>query len=67
MPQDRVDVMRKAMPTPAHDPQLIAEAAKMKLDMTYTPPEMLERLVAKLYETPPALVATIKSILPNEK
>jgi len=28
---------------------------------------MLERLVAKLYETPPALVATIKSILPNEK
>ena len=49
------------------DPQLIAEAAAMKLDMSYTPPERLEALVAKLYQTPPALVATIKAIMPNEK
>lgn len=67
VPQDRVSVIRKAMADAAHDPQLLAEASRAKLDMTYTPPEMLERLVAKLYETPPALVATIKSILPNEK
>ena len=60
-------IMRKAMADAAHDPQLLAEAGRAKLDMTYTPPEMLEQLVAKLYETPPALVAAIKSILPNEK
>jgi tripartite-type tricarboxylate transporter receptor subunit TctC len=67
VPQDRVSVIRKAMADAAHDPQLLAEASRAKLDMTYTPPEMLEQLVAKLYETPPALVAAIKSILPNEK
>ena len=62
VPQDRVAIMRKAMADAARDPRLLAEAGRAKLDMTYTPPEMLERLVAELYETPPALVATIKSI-----
>ena len=33
--------------------------------MTYRPPEHLERLVANLYETPPALIETIKKIVPN--
>jgi len=35
--------------------------------MTYTPPEHLERLVAKLYQTPPALIGTVKALLPNMK
>ena len=54
-------------PAAAHDPALLAEATNIKMDMTYTSPESLEQLVAKLYQTPPALIATVKAILPNEK
>jgi hypothetical protein len=59
--------MRKAISAAARDPALLAEAANIKMDMTYTSPEILEQLVAKLYQTPPALIATVKAILPNEK
>jgi hypothetical protein len=47
------------------DPELLAEAAKGKLDMTYRPPENLEKLVSQLYATPPALIEQLKSISPN--
>jgi tripartite-type tricarboxylate transporter receptor subunit TctC len=67
VPADRVELIRKAMAAAVRDPQLIADAASMKLDMSYTPPERLETLVAKLYQTPPALIATVKAIMPNEK
>jgi tripartite-type tricarboxylate transporter receptor subunit TctC len=67
VPKDRVAIMRNAIAGAAHDPQLIAEATGMKIDMTYTPPAHLEQLVAKLYATPPHLIATVKAILPNEK
>lgn len=67
VPQDRVDIMRKAIAEAARDPGLIAEAASLKMDMTYTPPERLEHVLAKLYGTPPAEIATVKAIMPNEK
>jgi len=47
------------------DPALVGEAARMKMDMTYRSPERLERLVAALYETPPALIETVKKLVPN--
>ena len=47
------------------NPELLAEAGKSKLDMTYRPPEHLEKLVNQLYETPPALIEQLKSISPN--
>jgi len=37
----------------------------LKLDMTYRPPQDLERLVAQLYETPPALIETVKKLVPT--
>ena len=67
VPKDRVDIMRKAIAAAAHDPQLLAEAANIKMDMAYTSPTDLEQLISKLYQTPPALIATVKAILPNEK
>jgi tripartite-type tricarboxylate transporter receptor subunit TctC len=65
--KDRVGIMREAIAGAARDPDLLAEAAGIKMDMTYTPPEHLERLIAQLYQTPPALIGTIKSLLPNVK
>jgi tripartite-type tricarboxylate transporter receptor subunit TctC len=67
VPQDRVGIMRKAIAQAAHDPDLIAEAASIQMDMTYTAPDHLEQVIAKLYQTPPALIATVKALLPNEK
>jgi tripartite-type tricarboxylate transporter receptor subunit TctC len=67
VPEDRVAIMRKAIAGAARDPELVAEAASIKMDMAYTPPDHLEQLVAALYKTPPNLIQTIKSIMPNEK
>jgi tripartite-type tricarboxylate transporter receptor subunit TctC len=67
VPQDRVDIMRKAIADAAHDPDLLAEAANIKMDMTYTPPDRLAQLVADLYKTPPKIIETVKTLLPNEK
>jgi len=44
---------------------LLEEAARMKMDMSYRPPDHLERLVAQLYETPPDLIETVKKLVPN--
>jgi tripartite-type tricarboxylate transporter receptor subunit TctC len=65
VPKDRVETMRKAFAEALADPDLIAEAARMKMDMTYRPPDALERLVASLYEAPPALIETVKKLVPN--
>jgi tripartite-type tricarboxylate transporter receptor subunit TctC len=67
VPQDRVDIMRKAIADAAHDPDLLAEAANIKMDMSYTPPERLAQLVTDLYKTPPQIIETVKALLPNEK
>ena len=45
VPQDRVDFMRKAIERAVKNPELLAEAGKMKLDMVYRPPEHLEQVV----------------------
>jgi tripartite-type tricarboxylate transporter receptor subunit TctC len=67
VPADHVEIMRKAIADAARDPDLIVEAAAIKLDMSYTPPDRLVALIGKLYKTPPAVIATIKALLPNEK
>ena len=63
-PRERVEVMRKAFAETVRDPELIAEADRLKLDMTYRSPEDLERLVKNLYETPPEMVETVKKLVP---
>ena len=65
VPKDRVQFMREAIAKAVKDPDLLAEAARSKLDMTYRPPENLEKLVNQLYDTPPALIEQLKSISPN--
>ena len=65
VPKERVELMRKAFAESLKDPALVAEAAKIKLDMTFRPPDHLETLVARLYETPPELIETVKKLVPN--
>jgi tripartite-type tricarboxylate transporter receptor subunit TctC len=65
VPAERVEIMRSAFAEAAQDPELVNEAARIKLDMTYRPPDHLERLVGHLYETPPEQIETIKKIVPS--
>jgi tripartite-type tricarboxylate transporter receptor subunit TctC len=67
VPKDRVEFMRKAIERAVKNPELVAEAQKMKLDMVYRPPEHLEKVVAGLYATPPETVEKAKQISPNLK
>jgi hypothetical protein len=67
VPKDRVGIMRKAIADAVHDPELVAEATNIKMDMTYTPPDHLDELIGKLYQTPPSVIEAVKSLLPNEK
>jgi tripartite-type tricarboxylate transporter receptor subunit TctC len=65
VPADRVTLMRQAIAEAVNDPELVAEASRIKLDMSYRAPDHLERLVANLYETPPAVIETVKKIAPS--
>jgi tripartite-type tricarboxylate transporter receptor subunit TctC len=65
VPSERVAIMREAFASALRDPDLVAEAARLKMDMTYRPPDHLERLVATLYQTPPALIETVKKLVPS--
>jgi tripartite-type tricarboxylate transporter receptor subunit TctC len=67
VPKDRIVFMRQAIERAAKNPELLAEAEKMGLDMVFRPAEHLEKVVTQLYETPPELVEKAKQISPNLK
>jgi tripartite-type tricarboxylate transporter receptor subunit TctC len=65
VPADRLAVLRKAFKDALDDPQLKAESEKQVLDMTYRPPEELEKLVAQLYAMPKDLIAQAQKLMPS--
>lgn len=67
VPKEQVTLMRKAFADVAKDPDMLAEAKKSKLDMTYISPERIERLIANLYQTPPAMIDTVKKLVPHQR
>ena len=64
-PPELVALLRKAFADAVNDPDLIAEAERLKLDMTYRPPGDLAKLVANLYQTPQSIIDTVKKLVPN--
>jgi tripartite-type tricarboxylate transporter receptor subunit TctC len=65
-PQDRVALLREAFMATMGDPQLLAEAAKSKLDVEPLPGDEVQRLVAKVYAAPPAIVKRTHEVLEIE-
>jgi tripartite-type tricarboxylate transporter receptor subunit TctC len=65
VPSERIELMRKAIANAAQDPELVAEAKKINLDMAYRSPRDLEALVARLYQTPPEMLEAVKKLVPN--
>ncbi|MBX9739893.1 MAG: hypothetical protein K2X62_07475 [Beijerinckiaceae bacterium] len=65
VPADRVQMLRKAFVDALNDPQLIAEAEKLQMDMSFRSPADLEAITASLFNTPPELIEEVKKLLPN--
>ena len=61
--QDRVDALRKAFMATMTDPELVAEAKRINLDIAPIPGEELQTLIAKLYATPQEVVDKAKAAL----
>jgi tripartite-type tricarboxylate transporter receptor subunit TctC len=56
VPAERVATMRRAFLEALRDPALLAEAKKLKLDIGPVSGEELQKLVARLYASPPDIV-----------
>lgn len=65
VPAARVATLRKALADAVADPELIAEAEKAQVDMSWHSAEDLERITAALYRTPPDLIESVKKLVPN--
>jgi tripartite-type tricarboxylate transporter receptor subunit TctC len=65
VPADRVETLRRAIAETAKDPDLLAEAKKMDVDMSYQPPEGFVVLLQRLYGASPELIDRVKKLVPN--
>ncbi|MGE0626245.1 MAG: Bug family tripartite tricarboxylate transporter substrate binding protein [Hyphomicrobiaceae bacterium] len=66
-PSDRVAALRKAFGATMADPQFKAGAAKLKLDVDAVPGEVVQKVVADVYASPPDLIARTKKALQQRK
>jgi tripartite-type tricarboxylate transporter receptor subunit TctC len=63
VPADRVKILRDSFMAAIRDPELLAEAQKMKLDISPMTGEQTQALVAKLYETPKDVIEKVRAIM----
>jgi tripartite-type tricarboxylate transporter receptor subunit TctC len=63
VPAERVAALRKAFMAALADKDLLAEAAKMKLDIDAMSGDELQALVTKLFALPPSVAAKVKSAI----
>jgi tripartite-type tricarboxylate transporter receptor subunit TctC len=63
VPADRVAALRGAFMKTMTDPDLVAEAGKINLDIAPTRGEDLQKLIAKLYATPPEIVERARAAI----
>ena len=63
VPKERVEVLRKAFMETWADPDLLAEAKKIDLDVAPISGADVQAVIAKIYATPPAVIAKAKDAL----
>jgi len=57
LPADRLAALRRAFAETLSDPAFLADAAKQQLEIDFVSPEEIDALLARLYATPPAIIA----------
>jgi hypothetical protein len=55
-------VLRQAIAKAMSDPQLIAESARMDLEIDFVDGDQVQQLVDRLYRSPPAVIARAQAI-----
>lgn len=65
IPAERVRELRRAFDQAMKDPELLAEAKKQRMDVEPETGENLEKLVIKILNQPPEVLARVKKILSN--
>jgi tripartite-type tricarboxylate transporter receptor subunit TctC len=63
VPAERVAILRKAFMDTMADKEFLAEAEKAQLEITPVAGEAVQKLVAEVYQTPPAIVNKAAEIL----
>ena len=63
VPPARLQTLRRAFDATQKDPEFQAEAKKMLLDSDPTTGEETQKIIAKLYQTPPEVVERAKKLL----
>ena len=63
VPEDRVNMLRRAFDSTMKDPDFVAEIEKSNLQLTPSTGEEVEKAVAQLIRTPPAVVARIRELI----
>ena len=62
LPRERVELLRRAFDASMTDPQLLADAAKMKVEIDWMNGEAVQAMVANIYNTPKAIVEKVRLI-----
>jgi tripartite-type tricarboxylate transporter receptor subunit TctC len=62
VPKERVEALRKALADTLKDPDLLEEAKKQGMEMTYVSGAEIESLIADLMSTPPDIVEKMREL-----
>jgi len=52
-PKDRLEILRRAFKSTLEDPEFVAQANRLRLDITYVSPEEIDRWVNEVLTIPP--------------
>ena len=63
VPPARIEALRRAFDATMHDPDFVADAAQLQLELSPMRGEEVQALVAKLARTPPEIVARVRAAL----
>jgi len=62
VPKERIAALRKALADTLKDPELLDEAKKQGMEMTFVSGEELEKLIVDLMSTPPEIVEKMREM-----
>jgi hypothetical protein len=67
MPAERTQILRRAFDATMKDPAFVADADKGQWEITPVTGEEIEKLMARLYQTPPAVIELAKQVTPQPR
>lgn len=62
LPRERAELLRRAFDASMIDPQLLADAAKMKVEIDWMKGEAVQSMVESIYNTPKSVVEKVRRI-----